>query len=547
MKRILSIVFALALVLAFSLVATTPVAAATLNVPSVTYPTIQAAITAASPGDTIVVAAGTYTENPLLNKSVNIHGGSPKPVLNGALSFAGAITGITIRDIVIQRASAPLMDAGYGGPVFNGVQFISMDFIETGTWTSPNIGGKNPINFGWGYPSSVAGAGVLFKDCTMSNNGAQNGGTFMQWEAVGGGPTTFDNVTVNGNGNQTEINIYSGANVTITDCHTTNNAYFYLSGLTNLTLENNTFAGFGTYVNGVNGANIRNNVFQDTRGLRFTAAWGPTQNYNVAVDCNTFSNMAENAIRISGYTSSPGPDTAFLDVHYNSFLNIGGCAVNNTFATYFTVDAESNWWGNATGPYHPTQNPGGTGYCVTDGVDFTPWLGDTQAPTKSTATSTGTGTAYFSPEQGNIAGLAAVPTPSSPPVQFPHGMFNFTICCLNPGDTVILNVTLPAPVPVGTKWYKYNGGAWDALPIGDDDGDNFITVALTDGDSIEDEDSIPGQITDQGGPGGGGAGAVGWATYPVSKVRVLLPWIALVAAIALAAGLLMLRHRQTTT
>ena len=107
-----------------------------------------------------------------------------------------------------------------------------------------------------------------------------------------------------------------------------------------------------------------------------------------------------------------------------------------------------------------------------------------------------------------------------------------------------MTVTLPTAVPVGTKWYKYNGGAWDALPIGGA-GTNVITVTLTDGNLIQDEDHVPGQITDQGGPGGGGA--VGWETYPISKMRVLLPWIGLLVAIAAGVSLIMLRRRQTTT
>jgi sarcosine oxidase gamma subunit len=38
--------------------------------------------------------------------------------------------------------------------------------------------------------------------------------------------------------------------------------------------------------------------------------------------------------------------------------------------------------------------------------------------------------------------------------------------------------------------------------------------------------------------------AVGWQTYPISKVRVLLPWIALVAVIMAAVSLLVLRRRR---
>jgi hypothetical protein len=35
--------------------------------------------------------------------------------------------------------------------------------------------------------------------------------------------------------------------------------------------------------------------------------------------------------------------------------------------------AENNWWGSASGPYHLTLNPSGTGNKVSDNVDFTPW------------------------------------------------------------------------------------------------------------------------------------------------------------------------------
>jgi len=45
----------------------------------------------------------------------------------------------------------------------------------------------------------------------------------------------------------------------------------------------------------------------------------------------------------------------------------------------------------------------------------------------------------------------------------------------------------------------------------------------------------------------GNPASVGWETYPISKGRVLLPWIALLAAVMAGASLLVLRRRQTKT
>jgi hypothetical protein len=38
-------------------------------------------------------------------------------------------------------------------------------------------------------------------------------------------------------------------------------------------------------------------------------------------------------------------------------------------------DARHNWWGHASGPYHPVLNPAGLGDEVGDHVEFTPWNG----------------------------------------------------------------------------------------------------------------------------------------------------------------------------
>ena len=159
------------------------------------------------------------------------------------------------------------------------------------------------------------------------------------------------------------------------------------------------------------------------------------------------------------------------------------------------------------------------------------------------ATETGTGDASFTASPGAVEDLTAVATPAGAPTEFPHGMFTFKITGIGIGEEVTLTIELPDPVPIGTKWWKYHNNTWSPMNISDDDGDNVITVALKDGRTPDDEDTVPGQITDQGGPGPGGA--VGWSPYPIRRVPVFLPWIALFVAIVAGASLLVVRRRRT--
>ena len=63
----------------------------------------------------------------------------------------------------------------------------------------------------------------------------------------------------------------------------------------------------------------------------------------------------------------------------NAQLNIllNNIENNHNYGLYnedtVTIDAEYNWWGDASGPYHPVLNPGGLGDSVSDHVDFVPW------------------------------------------------------------------------------------------------------------------------------------------------------------------------------
>jgi hypothetical protein len=167
-----------------------------------------------------------------------------------------------------------------------------------------------------------------------------------------------------------------------------------------------------------------------------------------------------------------------------------------------------------------------------------------------TQAATGTGTVYFDSDPSTLENLIAVPESSlpeegKPDLEFPHGFFSFTIM-LPPGHTTaIVTMTFPSPLPVGTQYWKYHEpeGWIDVTSLlGDDDGDNVLTLTLTDGGLGDDDGVQNGIIVDQGGPGFPAA-PVGGEAYPVNKLAILAPWIALAAAIIAGATIFMRRRR----
>jgi parallel beta-helix repeat protein len=83
------------------------------------------------------------------------------------------------------------------------------------------------------------------------------------------------------------------------------------------------------------------------------------------IDSNTVSGNNGDGIYI-GYNSSPL-------VTYNNIVDNFGLALVNDDADELIM-AENNWWGDASGPYHPMTNPGGLGDTVSDYVDYDPWM-----------------------------------------------------------------------------------------------------------------------------------------------------------------------------
>ena len=685
MKRVLSILFALALVLAFSLVATTPVTAATLYVPG-GYPTIQAAVGAAAPGDTIMVAAGTYNEAVTVNKTnLTIQGAGPAATFittTGATpAFTITVNDITIRDLTITNSTGLM--TGILVSIKSGVtQGLTVENVD---FTNINAGGPNahgiyiyndtsptaPMSFsrltirdcrfrGTNTAAASRNIGILVypwlnlsnivvDNCKFSNlmtgvymgRSSIDGFTFTNNEfgpveqanhtgAPGGiyigdshpdFPTTYQNITVTGNtfhDYNRGVNIWNYANgrsigrVDITGNTFTNSiassgvmitARWNAGNASTLegpiTIDSNTFTQNQTILAGSAMIDIRAGIESPTSqidvtdntitfsnptygnstyGIKFRGpitnlnivgntmdanlvggasadmpptsgivcgsddtTYGPiTGNARVSISCNSIQEFVHGISTYDYVTITYGnlPTGASIDINRNRIID--NTAYGVVSGPGEVTDAEDNWWGDDSGPYHATLNPAGAGDPVSDNVGFTPWVDN------SVATTTGTGDASFSADQGNIVGLTGVVPLGAPAagVTFPHGMLNFTICCIPPGGTVTLTVTLPAAVPVGTVWWKYQNGGWYSLPNLSNDGDAIMVISLTDGGS-GDGDAVLGQITDDGGPGN--PGAVGWETRPINKVRVLLPWIALIAAIIAGVSLLVLRRRRAQT
>ena len=62
----------------------------------------------------------------------------------------------------------------------------------------------------------------------------------------------------------------------------------------------------------------------------------------------------------------------------SSYANNNNISGNDVFGLYNggagSLNATCNWWGDASGPHHPTANPDGKGDDVSDKVVFTPWV-----------------------------------------------------------------------------------------------------------------------------------------------------------------------------
>lgn len=323
-----------------------------------TFSTIQAAITAASSTDTIIVGAGphTTTGQVLIDKNLSIIGVGGKPIISpdanlststgvvGAWFFVDEGIDFNLENVVLDGNGMIVTQAirNHGNTVIEDVDFT--DIKGGHKYIGTAVASYGGIVLGGAGSDSHNGAGLSASTLLV------NGSTFSGIQRIGV--------------------LVKGTEATAT---TTGNVYTG-KGVGDF-LDYGFEAGAGSHINVSGNNTISNNRGEaldgsTSAGILVTTYWGPGT--SATIDGNTITN---NTAGIS--VGFDGSDGSFVVAHNNT---ISG----NDFGIESTaplVDATKNWWGHFTGPFDNKalpgvpdyNNPSGTGNSVTSYVEYKPW------------------------------------------------------------------------------------------------------------------------------------------------------------------------------
>ncbi len=306
---------------------------------SVVYRSIQDAVNDVTVGDTVSVGAGTYNEFVTVNKSLTLQGAQAGVDARGRAGAETIVVAPASKAVYVStNASNSVTIDGFSIRGKRGtvdLQSGTARFVNNIVYSLGNEAGKPPalVNVGGNADSVVSNVVVQYNDISPSPaSELPSGCNALRINVVGAASVLVDNNHLH-NGSNYPSALGAGLGVGASDSAAT------------ITVSNNEMDH-----NGSDGM------------FTYNATFG-----TLTVTGNVIHDNAQRGVKI--WTGVNGT-VAINDNHiYNNGLE--GVVNQNSF----TIDATNNWWGDNSGPYHPTTNPGGTGDAVSDNVVYNAWTG----------------------------------------------------------------------------------------------------------------------------------------------------------------------------
>ena len=388
------------------------------------FSTIQAAVNAASPGDQINVAAGTYPEGVNVNKRVTLRGaqagGDPRagacdnqPATESVVSGNGGTTPfyLTASDVTIDgftvTGQTNVNQFGAGIVIASGIAGAHV----VNNKIHDNVVGLFLAN------NSAANQGIIRRNlfCNNTQSGSASGHGIYSDQFVAGGP--IRNVLIDSN-NFVNNNGYAGGTwgIGMSNTDTANPN-------TNLQVVNNTFdsaspASRGMYFYSTDSSSITGNSVTNKTNYAI-GLFGADD--GITIECNTIQNNIGGGGRGIYVSDDLAVPNTTIAANYNNISGNPTAGLAIDAGTYTGVfNAENNWWGSATGPTIAS-NPGGTGDAIVDPgavVDYTPFAtAVTSCPTITVSPANPNGWVFFDDFPGMGTGSGGFESgPATPPL-----------------------------------------------------------------------------------------------------------------------------------
>ena len=290
-------------------------------------------------------------------------------VISGDVRWTAADSPIVLdRETIVQAGSTLTIDPGVEVRLAGDVSLV-VDGTLRADGTS-----ANPVRFraadAAGWRSIVVNSGGR---ATLSGLDVRGGGASGVVVAALGGSTIIQDSRFEGNrgqilgdGGNLDMQRTTVVGVSPLSVNVRSGGVLRLIGNT---INNiGTQGGVGVAINAADAdvvIDVQKNAFKGSSGSNVRAQFDRA--LPATFQCNTFSG---GAVGLSIKSSDPALNGSRIVINGNSFLGHKSYGL----AADVGLDARNNWWGHASGPYHPEQNGTGTGDAIGVNLPFIPWL-----------------------------------------------------------------------------------------------------------------------------------------------------------------------------